>query len=43
LGAALPADRLEVTLAHGKGEGERQARLVPYGRWVSRLGMKERS
>jgi tRNA threonylcarbamoyladenosine biosynthesis protein TsaE len=43
LGAALPADRLEVTLAHGKGDAERQARLVPHGRWVSRLGMKDRS
>jgi len=41
--ALLPEDRLEITLMHGKAEGERLARLVPHGRWVGRLGAREGS
>jgi len=43
LRSLLPEDRLDITLMHGKGEGERQARLVPHSRWLSRLGTKEGS
>lgn len=37
LQSLLPDDRIEITLMHANGEGARQARLVPKGRWVSRL------
>ena len=36
----LPADRLEVTLSHGRGEGERTARIVPHGRWAGLFSAK---
>jgi tRNA A37 threonylcarbamoyladenosine biosynthesis protein TsaE len=43
LRALLPGDRLEITLRHGRGEGEREARLVPHGRWVGLLWTREES
>jgi tRNA threonylcarbamoyladenosine biosynthesis protein TsaE len=41
LKSLLPEDRLEITLALGNGEGERQARLVPRGRWLDRLEARD--
>lgn len=39
----LPDDRLEVTLAYGAREGEREAVLAPFGRWLERLFAKGES
>lgn len=37
LGAALPSDRLDVTLNMGDAEGRRHAILVAHGSWAARL------
>lgn len=39
MGGLLPADRLDVLLAAGDGEGQRLATLIGAGNWAGRIGI----